>query len=295
VAKLVNETVLLTGGTGFLGSYLVHDLLKSNYRVIVLKRSTSNTWRIDDVCNRISCYDIDKTGLETAFIDQHIDVVIHTACCYGRSNEKTSTVVDTNVMLGLKIFELADRFNTDTFFNTDTLLHKYLNVYSLSKRHLVEWLKQLSGRVRVVDMKLEHLYGPKDAGEKFIPWIIEQLKQNKDKVELTEGKQKRDFVFVTDVVSAYLTVLRQREGLSRFREFDVGTGEPITVRQFVTELTEQYKKRNPENNTVLEFGSVPYRENEMMGVTVDISPLKNTGWEPKVFFSDGINSLLASV
>jgi nucleoside-diphosphate-sugar epimerase len=40
----MNETVLLTGGIGFLGSYLVHDLLKNNYRVIVLKRSTSKIW-----------------------------------------------------------------------------------------------------------------------------------------------------------------------------------------------------------------------------------------------------------
>jgi nucleoside-diphosphate-sugar epimerase len=278
----MNETVLLTGGTGFLGSCLVHDLLKNNYRVIVLKRSTSKTWRIDDVRKNISCYDIDKTGLEVVFTDQHIDVVIHTVCCYGRNSERPSTIVDTNVMFGLKLFELADQFNIDTFFNTDTLLQKYLNAYSLSKKHLVEWLKQLSGHVRVVNMKLEHLYGPKDDGAKFVPWIIEQLKQNKSKIELTEGKQERDFVFVTDVVSAYLFVLKQRNGLARFSEFDVGTGEPITVRRFVTELVEQYKKRNPENITVLEFGSMPYREGEMMGITVDIGPLKNTGWEPKV-------------
>jgi nucleoside-diphosphate-sugar epimerase len=288
----VGETVLITGATGFLGSYLVHELLQDNYRVIVLKRSTSDTWRIDDILERILCYDIDKTGLEMAFTDQHIDVVIHTACCYGRDNEKASTVMDTNVMYGLKLFELTDKFNTDTFFNTDTLLQKYLNTYSLSKKHLVDWLKQLSGKVRVINMKLEHIYGPQDDTKKFVPWIMEQFIQNKDKIELTEGKQERDFVFVTDVVSAYLTILKQRDELAHFTEFDVGTGEPVTVRQFVTELAEQYKNRNPANNTVLEFGSIPYRENEMMGVTVDISLLKNIGWKPKVSFTDGISMLM---
>ncbi|MDR3131049.1 MAG: NAD-dependent epimerase/dehydratase [Treponema sp.] len=288
----MGETVLITGATGFLGSYLVHELLQDNYRVIVLKRSTSDTWRIDDILERILCYDIDKTGLEMAFTDQHIDVVIHTACCYGRDNEKASTVMDTNVMYGLKLFELTDKFNTDTFFNTDTLLQKYLNTYSLSKKHLVDWLKQLSGKVRVINMKLEHIYGPQDDTKKFVPWIMEQFIQNKDKIELTEGKQERDFVFVTDVVSAYLTILKQRDELAHFTEFDVGTGEPVTVRQFVTELAEQYKNRNPANNTVLEFGSIPYRENEMMGVTVDISLLKNIGWKPKVSFTDGISMLM---
>jgi nucleoside-diphosphate-sugar epimerase len=288
----LGDTILITGGTGFLGSHLVHELLQNDYRVVVLKRSTSKTWRIDDVFEKIFWYDIDKVEVETAFLDHYIDVVIHTACCYGRNGEKPSTLVDTNVMFGLKLFEIADKFNTDTFFNTDTLLQKYLNAYSLSKKHLVEWLKQLSGHIRLVNMKLEHMYGPKDDITKFVPWIIEQLKQNKGKIELTEGKQERDFVFVTDVVSAYLTVLKQRNGLARFSEFDVGTGEPITIRRFVTELVEQYKKRNQGNNTVLEFGRVPYREGEIMGVTPNISSLKKIGWEPKVSFADGINSLM---
>jgi nucleoside-diphosphate-sugar epimerase len=171
--KFMNETILLTGGTGFLGSHLTYELLEDDYHVIVLKRSTSNTWRIDDILEKIVCYDIDRAGLEAAFTDQHIDVVIHTACCYGRNNEKTSAIVDTNVMFGLKLFELVDKFNTDTFFNTDTLLQKYLNTCSLSKKHLAEWLKQLSDKVQVVNMKLEHMYGPKDNATKFVPWVLE--------------------------------------------------------------------------------------------------------------------------
>jgi nucleoside-diphosphate-sugar epimerase len=289
----MNETVLLTGGTGFLGSYLAHELLQNNYRVIVLKRNASNTWRIDDILGKIVCYDIDKTGLEAVFSDQPIDVVIHTACCYGRNNEKTSTIVDTNVVFGLKLFEAADKFNADTFFNTDTLLQKHLNAYSLSKKHLVEWLKQLSGKVRLINMKLEHMYGPADDVAKFVPWVIAQLKQNKDKIELTEGKQKRDFIFITDVVSAYLAVLKWRNKLAAFTEFDVGTGQLITLRRFVVELAEQYKNQNPENNTMLDFGSVPYRENELMEITLDINPLKDIGWEPKFSFVEGINNLIA--
>jgi nucleoside-diphosphate-sugar epimerase len=137
------------------------------------------------------------------------------------------------------------------------------------------------------------MYGPKDDVAKFVPWIIEQLKQNKSKIELTEGKQERDFVFVTDVTSAYLTVLKQRNGLSQFSEFDVGTGEPVTVRRFVTELAEQYKQRNPENNTVLGFGAMPYRENEIMEVIVDVDSLKRLGWMPKINHESGIRNILS--
>jgi nucleoside-diphosphate-sugar epimerase len=283
----MNETVLLTGGTGFLGSYLVHDLLQNNYRVIALKRSTSNTWRINDVIEKTIYYDIDKTGLETAFADQHIDVVVHTACCYGRNNEKTSAIVDTNVMLGLKLFELAEKFNANAFFNTDTLLQKHLNVYSLSKQHLVDWLKQLAGKVQVINIKLEHMYGPKDDIAKFVPWIISQLNQNQRRIKLTSGVQERDFVYISDVARAYLQILEHRAELEKYDEFEVGTGRSIAVREFVIELTRQYRERYPENQTQLDFGSVPYREGEMMYMQADTKHLTALGWKPTLSFWEG--------
>jgi nucleoside-diphosphate-sugar epimerase len=290
--EFMNETVLLTGGTGFLGSHLIYVLLKNNYRVIVLKRSTSNIWRIDDVLEKIVCYDIDSAGLEAAFSDQHIDAIIHTACCYGRNNEKASVIADTNIMFGLQLFEFADKFNTDTFFNTDTLLQKYLNAYSLSKKHLVEWLKKLSGKVRVINMKLEHMYGPKDDNTKFVPWIIEQLEQNQRMINLTSGIQQRDFVYVTDVAQAYLQVLKHRTKLEEYSEFEIGTGQSIPVREFVCEIVRQYKKQHSKNQTRLNFGSIPDREGEMMYMKADIRGLTSLGWKPVVDFEKGIKSII---
>jgi nucleoside-diphosphate-sugar epimerase len=295
MTKSMNETVLLTGGTGFLGSHIVHELVHNDYHVVVLKRSTSNTWRIDDVLGKVVCYDVEKTGLEAAFTDQHIDVVVHTACCYGRNNEATSTIVDTNVMFGLKLFELAGKFSSNTFFNTGTLLQKHLNSYSLSKQHLVDWLKQLAGKVQVINMKLEHMYGPKDDVAKFVPWIISQLNQNQERIKLTSGIQERDFVHVWDVVRAYLKALEHRSELKEYDEFEVGTGHSVAVREFVTELARQYRERNPENQTRLDFGVVPYRSGEMMCVRTDIKPLTDLGWKAEFSFQEGIKTVIPAL
>jgi nucleoside-diphosphate-sugar epimerase len=230
--------------------------------------------------------------LEYAFFDQHIDVVIHTACCYGRNGEKANTIVDTNVMFGLKLFELTDRFNIDTFFNTDTLLQKHLNAYSLSKEHLTEWLKQLSGKIRVVNMKPEHMYGSKDDITKFVPWIIEQFKQNQRTINLASGIQERDFVHVTDVAQAYLQVLKHHTKLEEYGEFEIGTGQPMPVREFVRELAQQYKEQHSENQTQLNFGSIPYREGEMMYIKADIRQLPSLGWKPVFDYKEGIKSII---
>ncbi len=285
-------TVLVTGGTGFLGSHLIHELQKGNKNVIVLKRTSSEIWRIADIAKDIKFYDIDSDGIEKAFKEQHIDVVIHTACSYGRNNEALSSIVETNVLLGLRVLECAIDFNTDTFFNTDTLLQKYLNAYSLSKKQFVEWLKQQSDKIKVINMKLEHMYGPKDDSRKFVPWFIQQLQENVAKIPLTKGIQQRDFVYIDDVVSGYMTVLDNIQKLQQFSEFDVGSGELVSVKNFVTEISMEFKRLHQENITMLEFGALPYRQGEPMTVDVNIEPLKKMGWRPNVDYKTGIRRIL---
>ena len=76
--------ILLTGATGFLGSYLLRLFVKSGYEVIALKRTTSNTYRIDSYLKKVTLYDIDKVNLEDIFKNHKIDIVINTVTKYLR-------------------------------------------------------------------------------------------------------------------------------------------------------------------------------------------------------------------
>jgi nucleoside-diphosphate-sugar epimerase len=283
--------ILLTGATGFLGSHLLEALLAQGYKVTILKRSTSDTWRIDHLVGQIKAFDVDQVGIEEAFKAEKVDAVIHTACSYGRHGQPANEVVETNLLFALKVLDAATLFNTDTFFNTDTLLPKYLNAYSLSKKHFTEWLKQRSPEIKVVNLKLEHMYGPKDDQTKFVPWLIGQLEQGASHIPLTEGSQQRDFIYIDDVVSAYLLALKKVDQLPGYTELDVGTGELTSVRDFVSTIFAIYKSLNPSTTTQLGFGDVPMREGEMMTVEVDNSALKSLGWYATTQNTDGLKNL----
>ncbi len=286
------QTILLTGATGFLGSHLLEALLKNSCQVVILKRSASDTWRINHLLDQVKSYDIDIEPVENAFSEQHIDAVIHTACHYGRNGDSRAEIVESNLMFGLKVLDASIKFNTDTFFNTDTLLQKHLNIYTLSKKQFVEWLQQASEQIQVVNLKLEHMYGPKDDETKFVSWVINQLRANVPEIKLTAGKQKRDFIYINDVVSAFMLTLEKSKTLAKFTEFDVGTGALISVKEFLETLKSVYENKHGAIQTQLNFGAIPYRDGEMMTVEVNNTDLRNLGWQTKTTLEQGLLNIL---
>ncbi|MCT7590790.1 NAD-dependent epimerase/dehydratase [Aliarcobacter butzleri] len=285
-------TILLTGVTGFLGSYILKSFVNSGYEIIALKRTTSNTYRIDNYLKKVTLYDIDKVTLEDIFKNHKINIVINTVTNYGRIDNKILSILDTNLIFGLKLLEESVNANTKAFINTDTLLERNINAYALSKSQLVDWMKFLSNKnTKMINIKVEHMYGSLDDENKFIYWLINKLKQNVEKIDLTSGVQKRDFIYIDDVVSAYKTIIENIESYSDYEEFELGSGNSIEVKKFVKQIVKELKLKQ-EINTKLNFGAVSYRDNENMEMKADIQKLTNLGWKAKVSIEDGIKKIL---
>ena len=285
--------IVLTGATGFLGSFLLKNLVKENYDVVVLKRSFSNIYRIKNLLPKIRYYDLDKVSIEQVFLENEVDTVIHCAVNYGRGKESVFKVVETNLFFSLKLLETALLYNVTTFFNTDTLLPCGVSTYALSKSQFVEWLKIFanSKQIQVINLKLEHMYGLNDGDTKFVNWIISELLQNKKEVCLTKGEQKRDFIYIDDVVAAYMLLLKRKNEFSDYAEFDVCTGSKITIKKFVQKIYSKIKKQR-DIDTYLNFGAIPYRKGEIMEINEDTSKLFSLGWKPMVSLDAGVNKII---
>lgn len=291
--------ILLTGGTGFLGSHLLTKLLRNDYEVAVIVRTKSNLERINllEKHRNIKLYDIDRTNLDLIFKENEVNTIIHTATEYGRGDGAISKILAPNLILPIRLIELGIENNTKCFINTDSYFNKggstYSNLlnYSLSKKSLLVWLKQLSNRIRIVNVTLEHIYGPSDSRTKFVENLIQEVAvEHTTRVHLTHGHQKRDFVYVDDVTDAFMRLIEY--GASHeftFKNFEVGTGESVQVRDFAQAI-----KDTSNSPSVLGFGDIEYRSDEIMESKADITELAELGWIPTIGIHEGISRVLVS-
>lgn len=287
--------ILLTGATGFLGSNLFESFVTRGFKVIILKRSTSQTYRINHLLKEVKSYDIDLlSSLDIVFEDNKIDLIVHTACSYGRRNESLVEIVNSNLIFGLTLMELGIKNKVKTFINTDSLLPRNLNNYSLSKSQLSDWLQKFSNNIQIINLKVEHMYGPKDDTKKFLPWLIDKMINGTKEINLTSGVQKRDFIYIDDVVSAFVSVINSRGNLDNWNEFDVGTNVFTAVKDFVLLVAKELEKVNKNNKiiTKLKFGAIPYRDSDIMVPELDNSNLLSLGWKPKISIEQGIQKIL---
>lgn len=297
------KTILLTGGTGFLGSHLLHYLVDyarrtSDYDIIVLKRSFSNTLRVSSFLNDglVRFVDIDRlSNLTSLFEDNNIKIIIHTATDYGRNEALPSRILESNLIFPLSLLEQGCKFGLDLFINTDSYFNKpnqtyrTLLDYSLSKKSLNLWLEYLAQKCKIINLRLEHLYGGGDSNSKFCEHIFQKVAvcQNAS-LELTGGEQKRDFVYIDDVCKAYITVLENyAKYFFSYLTFDVGTGAAVSIRKFV-ECVKEFSG----SNTKLDFGSLPYRDDEIMISKADITSLLNWGFKAETSYKQGIEQVL---
>lgn len=292
--------VLVTGGTGFVGRQVMQRLAAADCSILALRRNGSVA---DIPCDggRIVWWNIEEQGLEVLFEEyrERIDAVVHIATDYGRGGGDEFRVFHSNVVFPMEMLRLAVSsgvrkfINTDSFFNTPGTQYAHLSTYTLSKRHFMEWGRQVAaaGKIKFINMKLFHVYGPGDAENKFVPSLARACLAGGE-VPMTEGMQKRDFVHVADVAEAYLKVL-QTDCLAEecgFSTLDIGTGHAISIREFAETMNGVCG-----NRAKLAFGMLPQRAGEMAECRADIREISAAGWRSHRSLEQGLREVCNDV
>jgi nucleoside-diphosphate-sugar epimerase len=274
------KTILITGINGFLGSSLAKSLAKT-YEVIGLEYSLNNLFRIKD--ENFKVYPVENGITNDIFTENEIDIIIHTATFYGK-NEDITKMSHANLFSPFELLDKAIKNGCKLFINTDTVLDRFTNIYSLTKHQFCEWLQIRQNEIKIINMQLEHFYGPGASPTNFITFMISRLKQNEPEIELTAGEQLRDFIYIDDIVGAYRHILENQTRITdSYTNFQVCSGELWTIKNLMLELKTLIK-----STSKLKFGAIPYRENELMKSESNNTELINLGWTPKYSLKEGL-------
>jgi CDP-paratose synthetase len=285
---------LVTGATGYLGSALVKYWARAGHNVTALVRSSSPAQRLSPSIEGVQLLPFaSDEELIKLILDSRPEVVVHTACSYGRAGESLTEIFDANFRFGLLVIQgiLGASNSRVSFVNTSTALDPFVGVYALSKSQFARFAEliahQSSAKLQFINVNLQHFYGPCDDEYKFPTKVLRALLRNEAFIALTEGSQQRDFIFIDDVVSAYDSVLRNLGRFSLVDNVDIGSGSAPTIRQFVELMHSLVNSK-----TSLRFGCVPIREHEQMICKADTSRLRSLGWTSLFDLEAGLSEMI---
>ena len=290
--------VLITGATGFIGSHLAQRLIREGFEVGIIKREKSDVWRIKDLLDEIVAYDVDLRDTEEvskAVSHFRPDVIFHLATYYAveHAPQEIPLMIDTNVLGAVNLLEASKESMVKLFVNTSSCFvyreseNKLrenddlnpLNLYALTKiqaEQACSFYAEEYG-LKTITFRLFPPYGPADHERRLISYVIKSL-LNGERLKLTTGKQRWDFVYVDDIVNAYFKLLSVSDLPQKHEIFNIGTGNAVSVREVVSRIKEIIgAELEPE------WGAIPHRKNEVWFTCADISKTETfLSWQPKI-------------
>ena len=289
----------VTGASGFLGAWLVRQLLQRGHSVTVLMRGTPQSRRVADWIDRVH---IVKGSLEAAeglreeLVHDNVDVFFHLAW-HGVTAEYRydPAQISTNVVGTLRLWELAREIGCKHWIGVGSqaeygpstaVLHEEMaprpvtayGVAKLATAMLTAKMSEMAG-IRHTWVRLVAAYGPGDDPRHLIPSVVRALSSG-TRPALTTGEQQWDYLYVEDAANALARIAET----SAVGTFNLASGESVEVRRLVEQLRDMVDPNLP-----LGFGEVSYATDQVMYLKADIGSLQAaTGWHPETSLQEGL-------
>ena len=289
--------VLVTGGTGFIGSNLVLQLVKDNHEVIL----TGIEGEHKPEGFRGKYLQPSFIGIDWDAIDK-VDVVFHQAAINDttlldkmemfRANVESSKALFNHVVdKGCKRIVYASSTavygNEKAPYKENLTKLKPLNPYGESKKLLDEFAMKFAkeyGDVKIIGLRYCNVYGPRECFKGKRATMIYQLAQqmlNGNPRIFKHGEQKRDYIYVKDVVKANLLAAKAKESCV----VNCGYGKAVSFNDIIGILNEVLKtKRKPE------YIDNPYQDRYQSHTECDMSLAKEKiNFVPEFDIKKGVN------
>ena len=303
---MANEnTALVTGGAGFIGSHLVDELLNSGRRVIVVDDLSSGQLKnINSNCVFMHG-DITSDALDSIFEKEKPSLVFHLAAqsSVAISSDKPLLDASTNILGTLKIAENCYKHGVKKLIYSSTggaiygeppelpvdesTAPRPISNYGVSKfqgEQFIELYHKLHN-VNYCILRYANVYGPRQDGNGeagVIPIFATLIQDGKQPTIFGTGEQKRDFISVHDVVRANMLAISNGKNST----YNIGSSVMYSVNQIYDLIKDHY------GFTKEALTGAP-RTGDVFEISLDYTKAKKElEWEPEIDFENGLQETL---
>ena len=295
--QLKNSSILVVGGTGFIGTNLVKKLLKLGARVTSLSLKRKKNKLTHKNLKHIFC-DYTKFNLLKKKINKPFEYVINLGGYIDHSKffAKGRLVIDNhflstmNLLSSLKREKLkrylhigtCDEYGSNTSPIKENCKEDPITSYAFAKLSSINLLIMLNKTENfpATALRLFLVYGPYQKFDRLIPQVINGCLKKK-KFPVSKGNQLRDFCYIDDVISAIILSLIKKRALGEV--FNVGSGKPVSVKFIINKISKIIKQGKPQ------FNKIPFRKNENLKLYPSINKASRIlGWKPKTNLNQGL-------
>lgn len=248
--------ILVTGGAGFIGSHLVDMILRKGHDVVII--DDLSTGKKENLNEKAIFYKRDiKENFDDIFEKEKPEIVFHLAAQVMLRDSIENPIFDakTNIIGTINVLETCRKFNIKKIIYTSTggarigepkyfpvdEKHplKPLSPYGISK-HTAEHYVQAYGEIYGIDYLIfgfGNVYGPRDNIKtmRLIPIFISKMLKGESPLIFGDGDQKRDFVYVLDLVKLLVESIEKKP---KHHLFHLANGKPISVNEIFKNLKE---------------------------------------------------------
>jgi UDP-glucose 4-epimerase len=285
-----NDKVIVTGGSGFVGSHLIRYLRGKGIYVIDSNDTRGHLLDVTDSYQLLS-------------ISDKVGAIIHLAAKTSVNNSLRSPYETyyTNLLGTLNLLEFARQKKVTKFINVSTYVYgqpQYLPMdeshpvdpgspYNKSKILAEELCKSYSNdfEIDIVTLRPFYIYGPSPRHSSFIYCIIQQIIQNTGTITLSGESTRRDFLYINDFLDLIGVVLNRFP--HGYNVYNVGYGQSYTLTEVVQIIAKLLEKE------ISIRYDVQMRPDDVTDMIADISKVKREfGWKPSTSLYEGLELTL---
>lgn len=291
------KNVIVTGANGFIGTTLVNELLKRDYRIIAIDRKFSTDLKNN---SNITCIDAtDKNIFDLKCEIPEISYVcffhLAWAATSGSGRADYNIQLD-NVKMTCDYVKLCSEIGCNRVVYASSInemeTYEYLQsdniepvggyIYGTGKlaAHLMgETIAKLNG-VEFIPVIITNIYGVGERSARMIYTSIVKL-INREHTSFTAGSQTYDFIYITDAINSIIEVSEKGKAFNRYY---IGSGKPKPLREYLLQM-----KKIVEPNAELGLGDLEFKGIDISYSQFDLKKVeKDTGYKNQIPFEQGI-------